>query len=76
MNVNRARRISESFYRIHAFAVESTPRGICIHYQGNLAYFVREICFWPCLRQKKRGRQAPRIFSQSDILNESVLSAE
>ena len=47
MDTNRARRISESFSRIHAFAVENTPRGICVHYQGNFAYFVREAYFWP-----------------------------
>ena len=47
METIRARRISESFSRIRAFTVENTPRGICVHYQGNLAYFIREACFWP-----------------------------
>lgn len=47
MEAKRARRISESFSRINAFAVENTARGICVHYLNNHAYFVRETCFWP-----------------------------
>ncbi|HKI61765.1 MAG TPA: hypothetical protein VKA31_05680 [Mariprofundaceae bacterium] len=47
MNASRARKISESFARIHSFAVENTARGVCIHFQGCRAYFASESCFWP-----------------------------
>ncbi len=47
MDAGRARKISEAFSRISAFAVENTTRGIHVHYLDNHAYFVREACFWP-----------------------------
>ena len=47
MKANRARIITDAFTRIHSFAVENTSKGVCIHYQGCHAYFVRESCFWP-----------------------------
>ncbi|MDQ6970197.1 MAG: hypothetical protein Q9M16_06795 [Mariprofundus sp.] len=46
MDANRARTISNAFARISVFAVENTPRGVCVHYLNNHAYFVREACFW------------------------------
>ena len=46
MDAKRAREISNAFSRISIFAVEHTPRGVCVHYLGNHAYFVREACFW------------------------------
>jgi hypothetical protein len=47
MDAKRARRITESFSCINAFAVDSTEQGVCVHYLNNHAYFVRESCFWP-----------------------------
>jgi len=47
MDASRARTISAAFSDITTFAVEHTARGVCVHYLGNHAYFVREACFWP-----------------------------
>ncbi len=46
MDANRARTISNAFSRISVFSVENTARGVCVHYLGHHAYFVRESCFW------------------------------
>jgi len=47
MDAIRAQKISNAFSRINIFSVESTARGVCVHYLDNHAYFVREACFWP-----------------------------
>jgi len=46
MNTFRAHQIAQAFASIHSFGVQTSEKGVLVHYLNNHAYFETEDKFW------------------------------
>jgi len=46
MNIERARRIADSFANSVSFTVSQFQHGLLVQYRQRQCYFTRETCFW------------------------------